>query len=195
MDLVIATKHWHKIREIKQILKPLTFLDLYSLHDFPDCAIEECLVDSLEETALNIASHCACQTQKWVLADCSKLVIPALQQVLSEDSFDTERILPAVRKKILADMAFPAAKNRSSYLECYMVLAGPLGVKKQARAVCEGMLADKELGNGGHSYDSLFIKNNYDKTLAQLGDDVKNKVSHRRKALDNIVLALETLSR
>ena len=197
MDLVIATKHWHKIREIRQILKPLSFLDVYSLHDFPDCKIEDVKTTSLKEKSASIASFCSQKLQKWVLSDCSRLVIPAIQSEfssLSEDFFDSERNLPKIRKQILSEMRSIKEGDRSAYLECYMVLAGPEGIKKQVHSVCEGSITTEEIGNHGHSYDFLFVKNNYDKTLAQLGEEIKNKVSHRRKALDNILLTLETLS-
>ena len=56
---------------------------------------------------------------------------------------------------------------------------------------CEGRLTIQEKGANGFGYDPLFIKSGYSKTFAELGSAVKNEVSHRRKALEKIVLALE----
>ena len=49
--------------------------------------------------------------------------------------------------------------------------------------VVEGKIADKEKGDGGFGYDSLFIPQDYDKTFAELPSHTKNSISHRANAL------------
>lgn len=50
--------------------------------------------------------------------------------------------------------------------------------------VCEGRILDKGRGNAGFGYDPLFLPDGYTQTFAELGGDVKNKISHRARALE-----------
>ena len=50
--------------------------------------------------------------------------------------------------------------------------------------VCEGRIAMAEKGRGGFGYDPLFIPNGYDQTFGELNEEVKNRLSHRGKALN-----------
>jgi XTP/dITP diphosphohydrolase len=51
---------------------------------------------------------------------------------------------------------------------------------------CEGCMDTKPAGGGGFGYDPMFIPVGYDKSFAELGEDVKNKLSHRSKALEKL---------
>ena len=51
----------------------------------------------------------------------------------------------------------------------------------------------QDKGGSGFGYDSLFVKHGYNKSFAELGESIKNRVSHRRKALDKLTLSLETI--
>jgi XTP/dITP diphosphohydrolase len=51
---------------------------------------------------------------------------------------------------------------------------------------CEGKIILEPRGKNGFGYDPLFVPNGFDKTFAELGDDVKNKISHRSKALEKL---------
>lgn len=196
MELVLATKHWHKIREIKHILKAMSSLDVYSLYDFPQVSLPIIEKEAPLEMAKQIALSVAKQTQKWALADCSLLRIPVIDALFgsfSEDFVDKDQQMLRLRKQILKELENTPSGERSAYLECNMALASPSKLEKQARSICEGFIAPKELGGNGHGYDFIFIKNGYDKTFSQMSEDFKNKISHRRKALDNISLTLESL--
>ena len=74
-----------------------------------------------------------------------------------------------------------------------MTLASKEGIKKQASGLCEGQLLLIPRGSRGFGYDSLFVKYDYSKTFAELEDDLKNKISHRRKAFDKLINTLHTL--
>ena len=84
--------------------------------------------------------------------------------------------------------------DRQAYFECWLAIASPDGLKKCVRGVCEGTIADQEKGGKGSGYDSLFIKYEYGKTFAELEEAVKNRISHRRKALDKLHLYLESIT-
>jgi len=61
--------------------------------------------------------------------------------------------------------------------------------------VQEGIIGNKIIGNAGFDYDRIFIPKGYEKTFAQLGDELKNKMSHRARAYEKIRLLIEVLSK
>ena len=84
--------------------------------------------------------------------------------------------------------------HRQAYFECTLAIASPEGLKKCVRGTCEGNILTEEKGGKGFGYDSLFVKLEYGKTFAQLEENIKNRISHRRKALDKLHLFLESLT-
>ncbi|MGH7954272.1 MAG: non-canonical purine NTP pyrophosphatase, partial [Limisphaerales bacterium] len=58
--------------------------------------------------------------------------------------------------------------------------------------VCEGKIIFAPRGQNGFGYDPLFVPNGFEKTFAELGEDVKNKISHRAKALEKLKMFLTT---
>jgi XTP/dITP diphosphohydrolase len=196
MELVIATHNLHKVREIREMLKNLPQLDILSLLNFPDYDLPPETGKSFEENASLKAKHASNALKKWVLADDSGLVVPSLKgqpgihskRYASDDATDSEN-----RQKLLKEMENFQDLQRSAYFECCLVLAGPKGIHKTVHGTVEGTIADKEKGRNGFGYDPLFIKNDYDKTFAELDEQTKNRISHRRKALDKLLSALESL--
>ncbi|MBI5346168.1 MAG: RdgB/HAM1 family non-canonical purine NTP pyrophosphatase [Chlamydiae bacterium] len=196
-QLVIATNNVHKIREFKAILEPiLPFLDLLSLLDFPKYIPPEETGSTFKENAILKATDAAKALNLLSLADDSGLVVPALNgepgvfsaRYASEKSSDVDN-----RKKLLSKMEPLSEKDRYAYFECCIAIASPDKIKVCACAVCEGRIIEKEKGSGGFGYDSLFIKHDYNKTFAELEESTKNKISHRRKALDKILPSLEAI--
>ena len=57
---------------------------------------------------------------------------------------------------------------------------------------CEGRIIFEPRGRNGFGYDPLFVPNGFDKTFAELGDDIKNKLSHRAKALEKLKAFFQT---
>lgn len=196
IELVIASTNMHKVREFRTILKPLVRIDLLSLCDFPEYQPPEETGKTFEENATLKAVHAAKALGRFVLADDSGLVVPALSgapgvfsaRYAGNDATDMEN-----RKKLLEEMQHLMEEDRQAFFECSIALATPEGLKKCVKGTCEGTLLTKDRGGGGFGYDPLFIKHGYSKTFAELGDSVKNRISHRRKALDKILLSLESL--
>lgn len=197
VELVIASTNVHKIREFRSILKSLPHLDLLSLNDFPTYVPPEETGTTFLENATLKASHAAKTLGRWTLADDSGLVVPALQGapgIFSARYAGLEATDHENRKKLLDAMRHLLDDDRSAYYECCIVIASPTAVQKQACGSCEGTLLSQERGGGGFGYDPLFIKHGYSKTFAELSESVKNRVSHRRRALDKILPFLESLS-
>lgn len=170
-------------------------LDLYSLIDFSDYVPPPEDGNSFEDNAVIKATDAAKKLDEWVIADDSGLVIPALggapgifsARYAGENASEKDN-----RKKLLSAMRDLKEEQRDGYYECCIALASPEGLVKVASARCEGTIIEKERGGQGFAYDSLFKKHDYNKTFAELEEEVKNRISHRRKALDKILLHLES---
>lgn len=194
--LIIASNNVHKIRECKSILSQFPHLDILTLLDFPDYVAPEETGQTFEENAIIKATHAAKTLNHWALADDSGLVVPALKGapgVYSARYAGKEATDMDNRKKLIAAMKDFDTPDRHAYFECVIALSSPEGLKKCAHGSCEGEIVDREKGGGGFGYDPLFMKHEYSKTFAELEESIKNRISHRRKALDKILLSLETI--
>lgn len=197
MQLVLATHNLHKIREFREMLKALKNIDVLSLHQFPDYTLPEETGNTFLENAVIKAEEAAKTLRQWVLADDSGLVVLALggrpgvfsKRYSGDEATDTENTA-----KLLDEMRQLSELDRSAYFECALALASPEGsIMKTVSGTVEGSIAMKEKGRNGFGYDSVFIKNDYDKTFAELDEQTKNKISHRRKAIDKLCPYLESM--
>ena len=103
MDIIIASKNVHKIREIKDILKCNKSLDIYSLLDFQNYKEPKYNDCSPEEYVKLLSTYTAKQLNKCVIADCSRLVIPALDYIpIMPEDFETD-ISESKQRKILIE--------------------------------------------------------------------------------------------
>jgi len=194
MKLLVATHNLGKIREYRTLLKEFSRFDIYSLVDCPGYEADEesgsTFVENAEIKALSASRHFP---DRLVIADDSGLVVPALQNepgILSaryagEGARDIDN-----RKKLIQKLKNLSEEDRLGHFECAISVAKGNRVLKTVTGICEGFLLIQEKGNNGFGYDSLFVKHGYNKTFAQLGSDVKNEVSHRRKALKKMAAFL-----
>lgn len=200
MTLVIATKNLHKIREFREILEEMLpkgkSIEILSLKSFPSYAPPEETGATFEENAILKAEHAAKALQQVVLADDSGLVVPALggspgvfsRRYAGDSATDAEN-----RKKLLIEMHGLKDLDRSAFFACSLALAAPEGLKKCVFATVEGAILEEERGNRGFGYDSLFLKYDYNETFGELDEGVKNRISHRHKALQKLLPSLEML--
>lgn len=196
IELVIASTNIHKVREFKSMLKSNSRIDLLSLCDFPQYVPPEETGKTFEENAVLKATHAAKTLNRWVIADDSGLVVPALNgapgifssRYAGNDTTDLEN-----RMKLLEEMQHLLEEDRQAFFECALALSSPSGIKKAVKGTCEGHILLKERGGSGFGYDPLFVKHGYSKSFGELGESIKNRISHRRKALDKILLSLESI--
>ncbi len=197
MNLIIATKNTHKFRELRALLKPLSRFDFYSLHDFPSYCPPEETGSSFEENAILKATHAAQDLHMLTLADDSGLVVPGLDGApgIRSARFAGDKATEKEnRKKLLRMMEGWEEERRSAYFECCIALASPQeGLKKCVKGTCEGVILAEERGRNGFGYDSLFLKHDYNQTFGELDEMIKNQVSHRAKAFEKLLFALEAL--
>ena len=194
MKCVIASRNVHKIRELRTMLKVHQDWDIFSLIDFPNYHPPEETGTTFEENAILKAVHAAKELQAWVLADDSGLVVSALDgapgiqsaRYAGEKATDKEN-----RNKLLEAMKDFREEEREATFECWIALASPEGLEKTFSGRCEGRILTEERGGQGFGYDPLFVKHDYSKTFSELEEETKNRISHRRKAMDKALLYLE----
>lgn len=196
MRILLATTNLHKIREFKEIFKPLAHIDLISLNEFPDYVQPPEDGETFLENAKIKAVHAAENLSAWVLADDSGLCVPVLggaPGVYSRRYAGTEATDFDNCKKLLHEMLPYNGLQRSAYYVCALVLARPGGeVVKAVEGSCEGIILESGRGRNGFGYDPLFLKHDYQKTFAELDESTKNQISHRKRAFDKLAFYLES---
>lgn len=187
--LLIASHNVHKIRELRAMLKNHTQWDILSLIDFPHYVPPEETGEGFEENAIQKAIHASKELHMWALGEDSGLIVPALDgapgiyssRYAGPGATDKEN-----RKKLLQEMSQFKEHQRDAYFISCLALANPEVLKKSSCATCEGTIIEAERGRHGFGYDGLFLKHSYGKTFAELEEEVKNRISHRRKAFDKL---------
>jgi XTP/dITP diphosphohydrolase len=188
LEIVLATRNRDKIKEIKKLLAGLK-IKIFSTENFPGLAETEEDGQTLKENALKKAREVAEFTGKLALADDSGLEVGALNGapgVCSARFAGEGCIYSDNNRKLLKLMKnIPQAKRRATF-KCVMALVWPEGKKKTVTGICRGIIAQESRGEHGFGYDPVFMIPRYGKTFAELGLDIKNKISHRAKALAKI---------
>ncbi|MEK7273763.1 MAG: RdgB/HAM1 family non-canonical purine NTP pyrophosphatase [Candidatus Desantisbacteria bacterium] len=199
--MVVASKNTGKIEEIKSCLLDTLSIEVVSMSEYPD--IPEIIENgqTFEENAIKKAIIVAEYTKELALADDSGLVVDCLNGepgVLSarfggEDIDDNSRNqLLLERIKNVCNQSFLLSLKTARFV-CALAIATPEGVVKTVQASCEGIIADVPCGEHGFGYDPIFIPDGYTSTFAELGMGIKNKLSHRAKALEKARDVLEKM--
>jgi XTP/dITP diphosphohydrolase len=196
-SLVVATQNQGKLRELRQLLTDLP-LRIYSLTDFPNVTpVAETGESFIENASLKAAGY-AKQTGRLTLADDSGLEVEALggaPGVLSaryggEGASAAERI-----EKLLAELSISREAKRSARFVSAVAIADREGwILNISVGECNGHINFAPRGSGGFGYDSIFIPSGYDKTFAELKTEIKNRISHRARALLHSREFLRTLT-
>ncbi|MDF7801857.1 XTP/dITP diphosphatase [Pontiellaceae bacterium B1224] len=183
MKLVIATRNAHKLEEIKAIFD-FQGLEVCSAFDFPEIpdVVED--GDTLEANAIKKAVEIAKATGCWTLADDSGLEVKALDGapgVYSARYAGDECSYAANNVKLVRELA--DKKDRSACFRTVIALSDPEGNIRTVEGCCPGEIIEELRGTGGFGYDPLFIPGGFDETFAELDSGLKNKISHRARAL------------
>jgi XTP/dITP diphosphohydrolase len=191
-EVVIATRNPGKLREIEAILSPL-HLNLLSLRDFPDLPEVEEDGATFAENAGKKARAIARLTGRPSIADDSGLAVDALggqPGVLSAryaggNATDRERY-----QKLLDEMTeIPEGKRQATFV-CTLAVAFPKGKMQIVEGECRGWITLAPRGKHGFGYDPIFFVPEFGKTMAELEPEVKNRISHRARALEKLKLIL-----
>src|SRR5438034_279240 len=195
LEILVATRNPGKIRELNRALSLLP-LKLRYLDEFPDVSVIEEVGQTYEENALLKALGYSKQIGICAIADDSGLEVDALKgkpgvfsaRFGGEHVSDQERI-----ERLLAAISEYADRKRSARFICCMALAGwapgeeptmsEPHVLTITEAKCEGHIAASPQGTHGFGFDPVFVPEGYNRTFAELADEVKGAISHRALAL------------
>jgi XTP/dITP diphosphohydrolase len=191
MELLIASRNTFKIGELRRILEEmLPSVRIRSLLEFPDVFPPTFEHQSFEQNAVDKALFAAQMTKLPCVGDESGLIVPYFGGYLASMKAKTLQT-PGKRlpnsKKILSDLQGVDDVHRSAFLECAIAFACPeKGMIKVTSSRLEGYIAASESGPASFDFASIFVKNEYSKTLASLPQSVFERISHRRKACEKL---------
>ena len=183
MKLVIATRNAHKLEEIRAIFD-FQSLEVLSAFDFPDIpdVVED--GDTFEANAIKKAVEIARATNCWAMADDSGLEVDALggaPGVYSARYAGEPCSYSKNNEKLLRELA--GKPDRSARFRTVVALSDPAGKAETREGTCPGVIVEELRGTNGFGYDPLFVPDGYTETFAELDPEVKNRISHRARAL------------
>lgn len=196
MQLILATRNAHKLREIEQILGAKFATGGLSSSD--EVAEIDESGNSYEENAILKAVTVSRELPEIILADDSGLEVDALGSAPGihsaryggANATDKEKI-----SRLLSELAKVHAKGdqRRARFRCVLAVAHDGQVLATFEGVVEGKIAERPRGSQGFGYDPIFIPNGFEQTFAELPKEVKNTVSHRAEAIRKLQAKLPTL--
>ena len=188
MKIVLASSNEHKVKEINAIVDGLGVEFMLPPKGFDP--IED--GETFEENSL-IKAKAAWELGKtWTLADDSGLCIDALNGAPGIHSARYAETPQARIDRVLNEMQGVA--NRSARFKCCMTLLNPEGkVVFAYTGVCEGSIIEGQRGVNGFGYDPIFLVDGTNRTMAELSEEEKNEISHRGRALKEVIKYLKTV--
>lgn len=187
--LVFATNNPHKAREVEQILgggyTVKTLRDIGCLED-----IEE-TEDTLEGNALLKARYVKKKYGYDCFSEDTGLEVEALNGApgVHTARYAGENRNPEDNISLLLTNLAGKESRKARFRTIIALLEGDR--ETLLEGICEGRIAEEKHGTGGFGYDPVFIPAGYAQTFAELGDEVKNRISHRGKATEKLVALLK----
>ena len=197
MRILIATMNAGKLREYERLLAEVPGLELETMAALPEPidVVED--RDTFRGNALKKAMEIATAAGMPCLADDSGLEVDALRgrpgvysaRYAGEGSTDAEN-----NAKLLDELSGIADDERTARFQCAIVIVDQSGRELAiAEGACEGRIGSEPRGSHGFGYDPLFVPEGYTQTMAELGPETKNEISHRAKAAAKLVPILREL--
>ncbi|HSK62461.1 MAG TPA: RdgB/HAM1 family non-canonical purine NTP pyrophosphatase [Pyrinomonadaceae bacterium] len=185
-SLLLGTRNAGKLREIETILGNIPW-PIRSLREFSNVDVAAEPADTYSENAILKAQFYARETGLCALADDSGLEVEALGRAPGVYSarYAGVRASDADRRKLLlSELAAVPAESRNARFVCVVAIAMPDGtVLNVSEGMCNGKIAFAPRGEHGFGYDPLFVPDGFTETFAELPDTIKNRISHRARAL------------
>lgn len=195
-EAVIATGNTHKLKEIRDMVADLNF-DIKSLKDVGLDGIE--IIENgktFEHNAFIKARTIARKTGKIAIGDDSGIEVDALNKrpgvysarYAGENATDEEN-----RAKMFEELKEIPFEERTARFVCAIAVVFPDGKEMLSRGKVEGKIALEERGENGFGYDCMFIPEGYEHTFGELSSEIKNGLSHRGRALEEMKLKLKDI--
>ena len=182
--MVVATNNAHKLKEIAAILgQEIELLSLKDIQCFADIPVT---ADTLEGNARQKAMYIYENYGMEWFADDTGLEVEALGGApgvfsarYAGEGHDSE----ANMQKLLKELA--GKENRKAQFRTVICLIRN-GKEHLFEGIVKGEIIQEKRGGEGFGYDPIFVPEGYDLTFAELGDDVKNTISHRARAVEKL---------
>ena len=178
MKIYVATHNAHKIKEISEILP-----ELEVVADDP-AGVEENAPDFIGNAQIKVEAIALRHPGEWCMADDSGLEVNALggaPGVHSARYAGEPSDMAANNALLLRNL--DGVEDRRANFTCAIALVAPDRARHSAIGRCHGRIALAPSGAKGFGYDPLFIPDGYSLSFAELGEAVKNGISHRARAL------------
>jgi XTP/dITP diphosphohydrolase len=191
--VIFATKNKGKIKEINMILKDLD-VDVISMEE---AGINVDVVEdgkTFQENAIKKAKEIMEITNEIVLADDSGLEVDYLNKepgIYSARYGGVDTPYSVKNKLIIDRLEGVPDEKRSARFVCVVAAVFPTGEVTTTRGTIEGIIGYEPKGDNGFGYDPIFYVPEYKCTTAEMEPELKNKLSHRGKALEAIKIVLK----
>ncbi len=191
-QIVLATRNAHKLEELDRILKDHgVAFELLTVDHFPGAPEVEETEDTFEGNALLKARALAQFTGIPAIADDSGLCVDALNGapgILSARwSGAIDNVDATNRELVLSQMVDVPDDKRGAQFVCAAAYVTPEGQEIVVRGAIEGRLLRDSIGTNGFGYDPIFVPVGFDITTAQMTPAQKDAISHRSRALTQLV--------
>ena len=186
--IIFATTNQNKVREVKMMMEGFD-VELYTMKE---AGIDVDIVEdgtTFEENAIIKAKTIMEMTGEIALADDSGLEVDYLDgapgiysaRFLGEDtSYDVKN------NYIIDKLKDAKGKDRSARFVCAMAAAFPNGEVETCKGTIEGVIAYEQKGKNGFGYDPIVYVPEYEMTTGEMARELKNSISHRGKALEQM---------
>lgn len=191
MKIVLATHNAHKVVEVGQILSNLGVADLELIgYDGPE-PVEDGV--TFAENALIKARAAFAHTGIPAIADDSGIAVEVLGGApgIFSARWSGGRDNAENRQLLLAQLADVRPEHRSAAFICTIAYVDS-DAELTFTGIWSGRVADQESGTNGFGYDPIFIPQGFQQTAAELDPEVKNSLSHRALALDQLASFLKS---
>lgn len=186
-ELVVATNNAHKVKEYQEMFLGYD-IKFYSMKDLGIVCNPEENGKTYEENSLIKASALAKLTKLPVIADDSGLNVVALNNfpgIYSSryaDSYGGNKVanLELIKK-------LKPYQDKSAFFACLITLMNVEEKPVQFKGICRGKILDKPVGEGGFGYDPIFYSNEAKIAFGEASPEIKNKYSHRAKAVGQLI--------
>ena len=188
MNLYFASGNAHKAAELQSLADascvPVRIISAREVGGMPP-VVEDAgtFVGNARKKAQALRSRIP--NEAWALADDSGLSVDALQGgpgVESAYYAGPQGDGAANLAKLVDVLRGVPAEKRSAHFMCVLLLIGPNDEEHVFEGRCDGRLLFLPRGGAGFGYDPLFVPDGHEASFAELGDEVKNRLSHRARA-------------
>jgi XTP/dITP diphosphohydrolase len=197
MRLLVATMNAGKLAEYRRLLGDIPGLELESMASLPQPIDVFEDSDTFYGNALKKATEIAEGAGMRCLADDSGLEVDALDgrpgvhsaRYAGDGASDEQN-----NTKLLDELSGFADDERTARFRCAIVIVDGEGRElARAEGTCEGRISREPKGTHGFGYDPVFVPDGYTETMAELGPETKNEISHRAEAAAKLTSLLQDL--